>query len=221
MIDVLVVDDDFRVAAIHRGFVKRTPGFQVVGTAANGEEALRAAAELRPDLVLLDLYLPDAFGLDLVTKLRAEGHDCDIMVITAAREADAVRAAVRNGAVSYLLKPFGFNDFRDRMEQYAAQRAGLKAAAVRDQADVDKVFSRATAPAVSMPKGFSPETAALVEAALREADGSLSAAECAERIGVSRVSARRYLEHLTERGKAEVTLNYSGRGRPERRYRWQ
>lgn len=221
MIDVLVVDDDFRVAAIHRGFVERTPGFRVVATASGGEEALEAVAEHHPDLVLLDLYLPDAFGLDLVSRMRTDGHDCDILVISAAREADAVRAAIRHGAVSYLLKPFSFNDFRSRMEQYAAQRAGLEAAAVHDQADVDRVFSR-TAPATTtgLPKGFSAETAALVASTLRETDGSLSAAECAERIGVSRVSARRYLEHLQESGKAEVALRYAGRGRPERRYRW-
>ena len=220
MIDVLVVDDDFRVVSIHRGFVEKTPGFRVVGTAANGEDALKAAAELRPDLVLLDLYLPDAFGLDLVTELRAAGHDCDVMVISAAREADAVRAAVRVGAVGYLLKPFGFNDFRDRLEQYAARRAGFDKAAVHDQADVDRVFTRTAATTISMPKGFSPETAALVEAALREADGSLSAAECAQRIGVSRVSARRYLEHLVAEGHARVAPKYGASGRPENRYLW-
>ncbi|GAB3995416.1 response regulator [Glycomyces albus] len=198
------------------------PGFRVVASAADGEQALEAVAEHRPDLVLLDLYLPDSFGLDLVSRMRTAGHDCDILVISAAREAESVRAAIRHGAVSYLLKPFSFSDFRTRLEQYAAQRAGLEAAAVHDQADVDRVFSR-TAPATTtaaLPKGFSAETAALVETALRETDGSLSAAECAERIGVSRVSARRYLEHLQESGRAEVALRYAGRGRPERRYRW-
>jgi response regulator of citrate/malate metabolism len=221
MIDVLVVDDDFRLVNIHRGFVERTPGFRAVASARDGEETLAALVEHRPDLVLLDLYLPDVFGLDLVRRMRAEGHDCDVMVISAAREAEAVRAAVRLGVVAYLLKPFSFDDFAERLEQYANRRAGL-AAAVRDQADVDRAFDRpATGPIPLPPKGFSNETAKLVETALRAAEGSLSAAECAERIGISRVSARRYLEQLSETGRAEVALKYAGRGRPERRYRWR
>jgi response regulator of citrate/malate metabolism len=143
MIDVLVVDDDFMVSRIHRGFVERVPGFRVVGTAHTGQEALDAAAELRPDLVLLDLYLPDIFGLDVVTRLRTAGLECDVLVISAARESDAVRGAVRHGVVNYLLKPFGFDDLRRRLEQYAAQRSGMYAAEVHSQADVDRVLARA------------------------------------------------------------------------------
>ena len=222
MIEVLVVDDDFRLVNIHRGFVERTPGFRVVASARTGEETMAALAEHRPDLVLLDLYLPDVFGLDLLRRMRAEGHECDVMVISAAREAEAVRAAVRLGVVSYLLKPFSYDDLAKRLEQYANRQAGLAASAVRDQADVDRAFDRPATGAVPvMPKGFSTETAKLVETALRAAEGSLSAAECAERIGISRVSARRYLEQLTETGRAEVALKYAGRGRPERRYRWR
>lgn len=222
MIKVLVVDDDFRLVNIHRGFVERTPGFEAVACARSGEETLAAITEHRPDLVLLDLYLPDVFGLDLLRRMRAEGHECDVMIISAAREAEAVRAAVRLGVVSYLLKPFSFDDFSERLEQYANRRAGLASAAVHDQADVDRAFERPTGASVSLlPKGLSSETAKLVETALREAASTLSAAECAERTGISRVSARRYLEQLAETGRAEVALKYAGRGRPERRYRWR
>jgi response regulator of citrate/malate metabolism len=222
MIDVLVVDDDFMVSRIHCGFVERVAGFRVVGTAHTGEEALAAAAKLAPDLVLLDLYLPDIFGLDVVTRLRTAGHECDVLVITAAREAEAVRGAVRQGVVNYLLKPFGFDDLRQRLEQYAAQRSGLYATAVRSQEDVDRVLARATPRGTStaLPKGLSAETARLVEDALRATAETLSSAECANLVGISRVSARRYLEHLHGAGKAEVTLRYAVPGRPERRYRW-
>ncbi|WP_433314459.1 response regulator [Micromonospora chersina] len=222
MIDVLVVDDDFMVARIHRGFVERIDGFQVVGTASTGEEAVAAVDRLRPDLVLLDLYLPDMFGLDVVTRIRAARHDCDVLVISAAREAEAVRRAVRYGAVNYLLKPFGFDELRTRLEQYAARRTALRAAVVADQADVDRVLSRSGSPAATaiLPRGLSPETAELVERALREHEGTLSASECADRVGISRVSARRYLEHYAGSGRAEVTLKYGAAGRPERRYTW-
>jgi response regulator of citrate/malate metabolism len=222
MITVLVVDDDFMVARIHRGFVERVDGFEVVGTARTGDEALSMVADLRPDLVLLDLYLPDAFGLDVVTRLRTAGHTCDVLVITAAKEADAVRAAVRQGVVGYLLKPFAFADLEQRLRTYAAERA-------RDlsddltQEEIDAAFTTqpvGRGPVAALPKGLSAETAEAVEKALRESGETLSATECAEAVGISRVSARRYLEHFVSFGQAEVTLRYGATGRPERRYRW-
>ncbi|MFD3821192.1 response regulator [Streptomyces sp. NPDC058625] len=221
-IDVLVVDDDFMVARVHRAFVERVAGFRVVGVASTGEQAVAAVDDLRPDLVLLDLYLPDLFGLDVIPRLRSAGHDCDVMVISAAREADTVRGAVRQGVVDYLLKPFESEDLRARLERYAVRRGRLLGAVVRGQADVDRVLAEATAPAATapaLPKGMSVETAELVERTLREADGTLSATECAALTGVSRVSARRYLEHFHSVGRAEVSLRYGAAGRPERRYR--
>ncbi|MFG2316404.1 response regulator [Streptomyces tendae] len=223
-IGVLVVDDDFMVARVHRAFVERVEPFRVVGAAGTGEQALTAVGELRPDLVLLDLYLPDVFGLDVIPRLRAAGHDCDVMVISAAREADAVRGAVRHGVVDYLLKPFEFEDLRVRLERYAAQRGRLLGTVVRSQADVDRVLAGAAAqaaPAPALPKGMSVETAGLVERTLREADGTLSASECAALTGISRVSARRYLEYFHTVGGAEVSLRYGVAGRPERRYRFR
>jgi response regulator of citrate/malate metabolism len=220
VIDVLVVDDDFMVARIHRGFVERIDGFRVVGTAHTGEQALAAVADLKPDLMLLDLYLPDVFGLDLITRMRASGHDCDVLVITAAREAEAVRGAVRRGVVNYLLKPFGFEDLKSRLEDYAVRRASVPDT-VTSQADVDRALGRAGGTAARLPKGLSPETADLVAAALREAGGDVSAAECAQLVGISRVSARRYLEHFCATGRAEVSLRYGAAGRPERRYAWK
>ncbi|MGN9906034.1 response regulator [Phytohabitans sp. LJ34] len=221
MIGVLVVDDDFMVSRIHCGFVDRIPGFHVVGTAHTGQQALDATRDLRPDLLLLDLYLPDMFGLDVVAKLRTAGHECDVLVISAAKEAEAVRGAVRHGVINYLLKPFGFDDLRQRLEQYAAQRSGMYIAEVHNQADVDRVLARASGrTSTALPKGLSAETAQLVENALRAATETLSAAECADQIGISRVSARRYLEHLHDTAKATVTLRYAVPGRPERRYRW-
>ncbi|MDQ1043188.1 response regulator [Streptomyces sp. V4I2] len=223
-IDVLVVDDDFMVARVHRAFVERVAPFRVVGVAHTGEQAALAVDELGPDLVLLDLYLPDLFGLDVIPRLRTAGHDCDVMVISAAREAHAVRGAARHGVVDYLLKPFDFEDLRVRLERYAVQRGRLLATVVRSQADVDRVLAGAAAPASAvgaLPKGMSVETAELIERTLREADGSLSAAECATLSGVSRVSARRYLEHFHTIGSADVSLRYGATGRPERRYRFR
>ncbi|ADU47035.1 response regulator [Intrasporangium calvum] len=222
MISVLVVDDDFMVARIHRGFVSQTEGFEVVGTASSGGEALELVGRLKPDLVLLDLYLPDIFGLDVVTRLRAAGETCDVLVITAAKEADSVRAAVRHGVVGYLLKPFSRADLEQRLMSYAAERARAVDAGELTQQEIDAAFASGAGgrpAAVSLPKGLSVETAEAVLRALREADDTMSATECAEAVGISRVSARRYLEHFVATGAAEVSLRYGATGRPERRYR--
>jgi response regulator of citrate/malate metabolism len=220
VIRVLVVDDDFMVARIHRGFVERVEGFEVVGSAQTGDEALAMVSSLKPDLVLLDLYLPDAFGLDLVTRLRAAGETCDVLVITAAKEADAVRGAVRQGVVGYLLKPFAFADLEQRLLTYAAERARSLSDDLT-QEEIDAAFAAqppARTPAAALPKGLSVETAEAVMRALRESSETLSATECAEAVGISRVSARRYLEHFVSVGRAAVTLRYGTTGRPERRY---
>ncbi len=218
-VGVLVVDDDFMVARIHTQFVERTPGFRVVGVASSGQAALADIVRLRPDLVLLDVHLPDMTGIDVLRRLRADGDDVGVLVVTAAREADTVRAAASGGAVHYLVKPFDYDDLRVRLESFRSAHLALSGSAAPGQQDIDAVFGAAApAPAVTLPKGLSPQTADLVASALREAD-ELSAAECADVVGISRVSARRYLEHFVARGSAAVRLQYGGAGRPERRYR--
>jgi response regulator of citrate/malate metabolism len=221
VIEVLVVDDDFMVARIHTGFVERIPGFAVTGVAHTGADALAQAERLQPDLVLLDVYLPDVSGLDLLSALREAAPEVDVLVISAAREAETVRKALRGGIVHYLVKPFSFEDLRSRLEHYQQAYAAM-AGTEADQADIDRVFGLAGGgSATRLPKGFSAETLRLVEDTLRGEDGDLSAAEAAAALGISRVSARRYLEHLTDTGKVDVSLRYGEVGRPERRYAWK
>jgi response regulator of citrate/malate metabolism len=222
VIEVMIVDDDFMVARIHTGFVERTPGFSVTGVAKTGAEALEMAARLQPDLVLLDVYLPDVSGLELLADLREAAPEVDILVISAAREAETVRRALRGGIVHYLMKPFSYDDLRVRLEHYQLAYGAMEGEHT-DQAEIDRVFNITPADR-PLPKGFSAETLKLVEETLRSRDpetSDLSAAETASLLGISRVSARRYLEHLTKRGKTEVSLRYGEVGRPERRYSWR
>jgi response regulator of citrate/malate metabolism len=215
---VLVVDDDFMVAGIHTKFVDRTPGFRVVGVAATGEAALAEVARLRPDLVLLDVHLPDRTGIDVLRTLRAGGDATGVLMVTAAREAETVRAAAAGGAAHYLVKPFEYDDLRARLEAFRAAHTALAEGPAR-QDDIDAVFAPVvTSRPVVLPKGLSAPTAEAVLAALG-GSGELSAAECADEVGISRVSARRYLEHFVGTGQVEVRLKYGGAGRPERRYR--
>ncbi|NMR30822.1 response regulator [Crystallibacter degradans] len=221
MIKVLIVDDDFMVAKVHAGFVRQTPGFAVVGVAHTGAQALVEAKRLQPDLVLLDIHLPDISGLDLLQQLREEVPELDVLVISAAREVDTVRRALRGGIVHYLMKPFSNEDLRERLEHYQqAYRPLASSKSTAEQSDVNRVFgmSRSERP---LPKGCSVETLRLVEQLLRDTGTDLSASEAADRLGTSRVSARRYLEYLSDDGRVEVQLRYGGVGRPERRYAWR
>ncbi|MEN3225656.1 response regulator [Mycolicibacterium porcinum] len=214
MRDVLVVDDDFMVAEIHRRFVDRVDGYRTVSLARNGTEALAAAAELRPDLILLDVYLPDMTGLEVLRRLRAEGNRVGVIMVTAARELDTVRGALDGGAADYLIKPFEFDQLQAKLASFAARAEALAAEGGVDQSTIDALFG---GPVAALPKGLGAETGRLVMDAVRGA-GEVSAAECAELVGISRVSARRYLEYYLSTGALELRLQY-GAGRPERRYR--
>jgi response regulator of citrate/malate metabolism len=222
VIGVLVVDDDFMVARIHRGYVERLPGFRVLGEAHTAAEALQSVEAQRPGLVLLDIYLPDRSGLDVLREVRASGSAApDVIVITAARDVATVRSAMHGGVANYLVKPFTFATFSDRLARYAEGRRSLVRAGELDQSDVDRAFElvRHTGPA-QLPKGLSATTCALVADALQAAEGDLSAVETAERVGIARVSARRYLEHLVQTGQATQRPRYGSAGRPEHRYAW-
>jgi len=215
---VLVVDDDFMVASIHSRFVERTEGFRVVGTAATGATALTEIERLSPDLVLLDVHLPDLSGIEVLRRLRGAGNDVGVVVVTAAREADTVRAAAAGGAAHYLVKPFEYDDLAARLAAFRKSHLALTGVDRAGQLDIDAVFAPLGRGREVLPKGLSAETADAVRSAL--AGGrEISASECADEVGVSRVSARRYLEHFVARGDAVVRLQYGGTGRPERRYR--
>jgi len=219
MRDVLVVDDDFMVAEIHRRFVEQVDGFRAVGVARTGAEALSAARELRPQLILLDVYLPDMTGLEVLRRLRADGDRVGVIMITAARELDTVSGALDGGAADYLIKPFEFDQLKTKLEAFATRADALESADGVDQSMIDSLFggTAVTPQKEVLPKGLGAETGQLVLEAVRNA-GEVSAAECAEQVGISRVSARRYLEHYLSTGALEIRLQY-GVGRPERRYR--
>ncbi|MBY6537177.1 response regulator [Rhodococcus sp. BP-349] len=215
---VLVVDDDFMVARVHTGFVTKVDGFEVCGVAHTAQEALEKVESTRPDLVLLDVHLPGVTGLDLIGPFREIIPDLDVLVITSEREAESVRKALRAGAVHYLIKPFKFQALQERLEHYRHTRESLAAIDEAGQDAVDKAFG-VRGSATRLPKGLSGETLAMVEHQLRENAVETSASTMAERTGMSRSSARRYLEYLTDIDRVTVSLDYGNVGRPERLYR--
>jgi response regulator of citrate/malate metabolism len=222
---VLIVEDEATAAEAHAAYTKRVDGFEVAGVARSANDAVRhLATDRHVDLILLDMHLPDGHGLGLLQRLRTAGHLCDVIAVTSARDADVVRLAVAQGVVLYLLKPFTFATFRAKLEQYAAYRAQVTAApgeVVQDEVDQMLGALRGRSASAPLPKGMSAESLRQVVAALRAADSAMSATEVAEATGSSRVTARRYLEHLADEGSVIRAPRYGGSGRPEVEYRWR
>jgi len=222
-IGVLVVEDEPVAADAHRAYLERIPGFVVRSVVHDGAGAIRVLGDRSSavDLVLLDMHLPDLHGLDVVRTMRTAGHRADVIAVTSARDLEVVRAAVSQGVVQYLLKPFTFAALRDKLEHYAAYRHQLAGDVASGQHEVDRALAtlRGTDPS-SLPKGMSPESLDAVVAVLRPSEVSLSAAEVAAAVGASRVTARRYLEHLADSTLVVRRSRYGGTGRPEVEYRW-
>lgn len=222
MIRTLVVDDDFMAVSVHRDFVERIPGFEVVGEATTGVQALRLVEELQPDLVVLDMYLPDISGIEVLHRIRAMHRaPVDVIAITSAKDVDILRSAMHLGVVHYIVKPFTFKTFRERFESYQAATQRLGAMRNPEQREIDRLYGLLRSSGEgALPKGIAAPTLDLVGGILRESEEGISASALAERAGFSTGVARRYLKYLSDSGSVEFTLRYGTAGRPEHTYRW-
>lgn len=218
---VLVVEDEPVALEAHAAYVARVPGFVVAATAATSRAALRALETTRVDVVLLDMNLPDRHGLDVIRAMRAAGHRADVIAVTSARELEVVQDAVSLGVVQYILKPFVFATLRDRLEAYRDYRRQVPGSGqVATQDEVDQVVAGVRPTRAALPKGMSADLLARVTHELQGL-GAASASELADRLGVSRVTARRYAEYLSDARLAHRSQRYAGPGRPEVEYRWE
>jgi response regulator of citrate/malate metabolism len=224
MIRTLLVDDDALTLELHRSYLARLEGFTVAAECSGARAAVSAVLDHRGedavDLVLLDITMPDGSGLDVLRALRARAASVDVIAITGVRDAETVRQMAALGVFQYLVKPFPFAVFQERLEQYRAHRAHAHSTTGQaTQAEIDALLARATG-TIALPKGLSASSLERVAAELR-VHGPLSASEAAERLGMSRVAVRRYLEHLAADGVAERGARYGARGRPETEYAWR
>lgn len=221
MIRTLVADDQRTVAQAHAELVERIPGFTCVGTVHDGRQVLARVGRGDVDLVLLDLSMPELTGLETLRALRAEPSSPDVVIISAARDLDSVRESMRAGAVHYLIKPFTFATLRQKLEHYATYREiAMRSGTVTDQSEIDAALAALRDAGDSvLPKGLTRETLAAVRQALRDHPDGVGAQAVGEDIGTSRVTARRYLEHLVEIGSVDRVPLYGRAGRPELVYR--
>lgn len=224
MIRVLLVDDDALTLELHRSYVERIEGFEVGAECTGARAALNAvlgtpgAAPF--DLVLLDITMPDGSGIDVLRTLRARAAAIDVIAVTGVRDAETVRQMAALGVYQYLVKPFPFAVFRDRLTAYREHREHASSTdGEATQAEIDALLGRTTG-TIPLPKGLSGATLQSVSAALR-ASGTLSASEAAAQLGMSRVAVRRYLEHLAAEGVVTRAARHGTRGRPETEYSWQ
>ncbi|MBP2411775.1 response regulator of citrate/malate metabolism [Arthrobacter stackebrandtii] len=218
---VVIVEDDIGVALVNREFVSSHQGFTVVGEAHNGRDAVDLLERLRPDVVLLDFYLPDFSGLEVLSRINPDVLGAmEVIAVTAARDVDSVRLARARGVRHYLVKPFMAAALFERLEEVSRQFDTVRRTSrgkLLDQRSVDALIASTAARYAPPPKGLSEVTLQRVRLALQAAGTDVSAAELAELVGMSRVGVRRYLEHLVDIGRATLTPRY-GAGRPENRY---
>lgn len=221
MIEILIVEDDKRIADIHRRFIEKMDGFQVVGSAHNGAEAKDWILALQPQLILLDVHLPDMKGTELLPFIQQESSDSDIIFITAASETDVVKKAFRAGVADYILKPLTFARFEESLLAYKEKRRSLEKSGSLDEESIQKLWNlnrTALNEPFATPKGIDPNTMARIKERLAQAKLGMTAEEMGSACGMSRSTARRYLEHLVSERVAVAELLYGTIGRPERRY---
>ncbi|KAB1658834.1 response regulator [Pseudoclavibacter sp. CFCC 11306] len=210
---VLIVDDDFRVADLHARYVDAVEGFSALEPVHSGRAAIEAVRHEQPDLLLLDLYLPDVSGISLLREI-----DVDAFVLSAANDAVTVRQVLRSGALGMLIKPFARTLLTARLEAYLRYRRVLREGTQIDQEAVERAQRILHSGDAAAPRSRS-ETERAVVTALEEAQDVVSAQQVADSIGVSRSTAQRYLTTLAGEGIVQVQLQYGQAGRPEHRYR--
>lgn len=227
-IRVVVAEDDPQIAEIQQRFLERIDGFELVGLAHSLDTARDLVDVMQPELLLLDIQFPNGTGLDLLREMRIQNNATDVILITAAREVDTLREALRGGVFDYILKPLVFERLRDALQEYARHLERLRSMESLAQSDVDSLLPRSKVPQADtaapdtteqrLPKGVDALTLEKVRAVFAATDASQNAEEVGATIGASRTTARRYLEYLVSTRELEASVNYGSVGRPERRY---
>ncbi|WP_394154446.1 response regulator [Vibrio maritimus] len=220
---VMIIEDDLKIAELHRRYLEQMGGFEVVGIATSKADAEMQLEVLEPELVMLDVYLPDGTGIEILTHIRSLNQECDVILITAARDVETLQHAMRGGVIDYLLKPVMFPRLEAALKKYQKRTAKLHDADGLNQSLVDEMMQANSSESSSeqrLPKGIDGVTLEKIRALFKE-DSLYTADEAGERIGASRTTARRYLEFLIGTGELEADVNYGSVGRPERCYRRQ
>ncbi|AET67323.1 response regulator of citrate/malate metabolism [Desulfosporosinus orientis DSM 765] len=225
-IDLVLVEDDPMVMEVNAGFIKKIGGFKICGIAKTGKKALEIIRELRPRLVILDIYLPDLSGIQILQEIRKLGIPTDIILITAAQDVETVQAGLRFGVVDYIIKPFKFERISSALNHYLTYAEQFKNRGELNQEDLDRLVkilpvteNQKSREREELPKGLREITLQQVYNFLKASKIGLSAEEVAIGAGLARVTARRYLEYLEKINRVTLETQYGSVGRPINKYK--
>lgn len=220
MISVLIIEDDLMLAEIHKQFVDQVEGYKVTDVANDGEQALELLRKNKYDLMILDVYMPIIDGFKLLEIIRNENIVVDTILVTAAKRSDQVDFALRLGAIDYLVKPFEFNRLKTSLELYKKRKNLMKTKDTVHQNDIDIILERNRKIEVELPKGLNKHTLSRIERFISSHKGEVLKSDfIASELDLSKVSIRKYLEHLSDLGFIEIITEYGTRGRPSYQYR--
>ena len=222
-IDVLLIEDDPMVQEVNRQFIERVDGFQVIGTAHTGEEGIQLARIVKPDLIILDVYMPAKNGVETLKALRQEGINVEVIAVTAANDRKTIRTMLHHGARDYIIKPFKFERLQQALNNFLLYKSSINGEGKLTQKELDQlnVMQTHTDKPIEievMPKGLNHQTMKQIMSYMANQQQPLSAEEAADGIGIARVTARRYLDYLQKSGKVQLDIQYGGVGRPLNRY---
>lgn len=218
---VLLIEDDPMVQEINKAFIEKVKGFKVIWCASNGTEGMEQIRKLKPNLVVLDIYMPGLNGMKTLQRIRKEEIQVDVIVITAANDLDTIRSMLQYGAIDYIIKPFNFERIKKALDKYKDFHATISPSGSVTQKDLDNLFyseKREVMNTPELPKGLNELTLKQIEAFLKIQTKAKSAEEVAEGVGIARVTARRYLDYLVKNGSIQMDIQYGTIGRPVNRY---
>ncbi|EJD6473949.1 two-component response regulator DpiA [Providencia rettgeri] len=220
-IKILIVEDELLLAEMHSEYIKAYPACEKVWLAGNLAEARKMIEYMKPDLILLDNYLPDGKGIDLVHELIQERNNADIVFTTAASDMDTVSEAIRLGVFDYLVKPIAYERLGQTLDRYIQRKSVVQDNSKTNQSKIDDMFNTYARgeSKEELPTGIDIITLEKILALFTEPDVQYTAESIAETIKLSRTTARRYLEYCLAKDKIEAEIEYGKVGRPQRIYR--
>lgn len=221
MYQVLIVEDDPMVAMINEQYVGRNKQFQVAGKCKDGKSALEFLEKQEVDLIVLDAFMPYMDGFEALRQIRKKQISVDIIMVTAANDRESLEEALHLGIIDYLVKPFTYERFQMALEKYIAQTGALKQIETLNQKNIDFIIEHSRKKGDEIhPKGIQKNTQDLILEYLKEnPDTWFTGDEIAEKIGLTGVTVRRYMNYLTESGLVVSEMNYETGGRPCMKYR--
>ena len=221
MIQVMIIEDDPMVREINSKFLKRVEGFILNKAVSNLDDAKKLITLKKPDLILLDVYLPKENGIDFLKWIRSKEIDIDVILITADKSIERIQEAFRYGVVDYLIKPFSFERFKEALLQFKSRYYEFRKNDVIEQKELDKLISN---PNVSQneddfAKGLNKYTyKAIWEEIEKNSSEDFTAEDLAEKLGIARVTVRRYFEYMEKENKIDKLVEYGKVGRPQHKY---